>query len=128
MRRLESLRPTSSVKWATRPQVRGRLYIQHLVISAPLRELFLHAEVEREGEEGGDEPGDGEGGEGLVEAADHDAGGVVPGEGGAAVAEGPAEVPGEEGETEDPEGEEGEVGEEVVFGVEGSGEVEGCGC
>ena len=39
----------------------------------------------------------------------------MPGRGGAAVAEGPAEVPGEEGEAEDPEDEEGEVGGEVVF-------------
>ncbi len=74
-------------------------------------------EVEGGGQEGGNEAGDGEGGEGFVETADHDAGVVVPGDGGAAVAEGPAEVPGEEGEPEDPEDEEGEVGEEVVFGV-----------
>ena len=39
----------------------------------------------------------------------------MPGCGRAAVAEGPAQVPGEEGEAEDPEDEEGEVGGEVVL-------------
>ena len=39
----------------------------------------------------------------------------MPGCGGAAVAEGPAEVPGEEGEAENPEDEEGEVGGEVAL-------------
>ena len=66
-------------------------------------------EVKRQCQERGDEAGDGEGGEGFVETADHDAGVVVPCGRGAAVAEGPAEVPGEEGEAEDPEDEEAEV-------------------
>ena len=74
-------------------------------------------EVERQCQQRGNKAGDGEGGEGFVETADHDAGVVVPRGGGAAVAEGPAEVPGEEGEAEDPEDEEAEVREEVVFGV-----------
>ena len=85
-------------------------------------------EVEGQCQKRGDQARDGEGGEGFVEPADHDAGAVVPGEAGAAVAEGPAEVPGEEGKPEDPEDEEGEVGDEVVFRVEGEGEVEGGGC
>lgn len=85
-------------------------------------------EIERQCHEGGNEARDGEGGEGFVETADHDAGVVVPGDGRAAVAESPAEVPGEEGEPEDPEDEEGEVGEEVGFGVQREGEVEDGGC
>lgn len=52
----------------------------------------------------------------------------MPGDGGTAVAEGPAEVPGEEGKTEDPEDEEGEVGEEVVFGIQGESQMEDGGC
>lgn len=52
----------------------------------------------------------------------------MPGGRGAAVAEGPAEVPGEEGKAEDPEDKEGDVGEKVVFGVQGEGEVEDGGC
>ena len=74
-------------------------------------------EIKRQGQKRGDKAGNGEGGEGYVETALHDAGVVVPGDGRAAVAEGPAEVPGEEGEPKDPEDQEGEVGEEVVFGV-----------
>ena len=116
VRRVEPF-PTTSVERTAGPHIRRTLDVQHLVVAAPLRGLFLHAGVEREGDEGGDEARDGEGGEGFVEAADHDAGFVVPGEGRAAVAEGPADVPGEQGQTEDPEDEEGEVGEEVVSGV-----------
>ncbi len=74
-------------------------------------------EIKRQGQKRGDKGCNGEGGEGFVETADHDAGVVVPSDGRAAVAEGPAEVPGEEGEPKDPEDQEGEVGEEVVFGV-----------
>ena len=98
-----------------RPQIRRPLDVEHLVVRAQLRRRPLHAEVERGCQEGGDEARDGEGGEGLVEAADHDARVVVPGCGRAAVAEGPAQVPGEQGEAEDPEDEEAEVGGEVVF-------------
>ena len=52
----------------------------------------------------------------------------MPGDGRAAVAEGPAEVPGEEGETEDPKNQEREIGEEVVFGVQREGDMEDGGC
>ena len=41
----------------------------------------------------------------------------MPGDGSAAVTEGPAKVPGEEGKTEDPEDEKREVREEVVLGI-----------
>lgn len=116
VRRLRPFR-ASSVKGTARPQIRRRLDIKHLVVPPQLRGAPLHAEIERQCREGGHEARDGEGGEGFVEAADHDAGVVMPGQGRAAVAEGPAEVPGEEGETEDPEEEEGKVGEEVVFWV-----------
>ena len=105
MRRLEPL--GTPVEGTTRPQVRRSLDIEHLIVTPQLRGLPLHAKIERGSQQGGDEARDGEGGEGLVEAADHYAGVVVPGERGAAVAEGPAEVPGEEGESEDPEDEEG---------------------
>ena len=88
----------------------------------------MDPDIEGQGQEGGDEARDGEGGEGFVEPADHDTGVVVPGEGRAAVAEGPAEVPGEEGEAEDPEDEEGEVGEEIVFRGQSEGEMEDSGC
>ena len=77
-----------------------------MVVTSQLGGVSLHADIEHQCQEGGDEACDGEGGEGFVETADHDAGVVVPGGRGAAVAEGPAEVPGEEGETEDPEGKE----------------------
>ena len=115
MRRLKPL--GTPVKGTARPQVRRSLDIEHLIVTSQLRGLPLHAKIERGGQQGGDQAGDGEGGEGFVETADHDARVVVPGDGGTAVAEGPAEVPGEQGESEDPEEEEGEVGDEVMFGV-----------
>lgn len=92
MRRLEPFR--TAVEGAARPQIRGRLDVGHRVVPPQLGRRPLHAEIEGQGHEGGDEARDGEGGEGLVEAADHDARVVVPGDGRAAVAEGPAQVPG----------------------------------
>lgn len=92
MRRLEPFGP--AVERTARPQIRGRLDVEHLVVPPQLGGPPLHVEIEGQGQEGGDEAGDGEGGEGLVEAADHDARVVVPGDGRAAVAEGPAQVPG----------------------------------
>lgn len=126
MRRLEPFR--TAVEGTARPQIRGRLDVEHLVVPPQLGGPPLHAEIEGQGQEGGDEARDGEGGEGLVEAADHDARVVVPGDGRAAVAEGPAQVPGQQGEAEDPEDEESEVGGEVVARVQGQGQVEGGGC
>ena len=126
MRRLRLLH--APVERTARSQIRGRLDIEHLVVTSQLRGVSLHTDIERQCREGGDEACDGEGGEGFVETADHDAGVVVPGGGDAAVAEGPAEVPGEEGKAEDPEDEEGEVGEKVVSGVQGEGEMEDGGC
>ena len=101
MGRLNPLR--TSVKRTTRPQIRRRLDIQHLIVTSQLRRISLDVQIERQCQERGDQARDGEGGEGFVETADHDAGVGVPGDGGATVAEGPAEVPGEEGEPEDPE-------------------------
>ena len=116
-RRLGSREPlrTAAVERTARPQIRRRLDVEHLVVFPPLRRRPPHAEVERGRQQRGHEARDGEGGEGLVEAADHDARVVVPGCGRAAVAEGPAEVPGQQGQAEDPEDEEEEVGGEVVF-------------
>lgn len=126
MRRLKPL--CTSVKRTTRPQIGRGLDIQHLIIASQLRRIFLNTEIEGQCQKGGNEAGDGEGREGFVETADHDAGVVVPGDGRAAVAEGPAEVPGEEGEAQNPEDEQGEIGEEVVFGIQGEGEVEEGSC
>ena len=126
MRRLKPL--GAPVEGTTGPQIRGPLDIKHLIVTPQLRGCSLNAEIECQCHKRGNEARDGEGGESFVETADHDAGVVVPGDGGAAMAEGPTEVPGEEGEAEDPEDEEGEVGEEVVFGGQGEGEVEGGGC
>lgn len=95
--------PDRSPKWRARPEIRGTLHVEHLVIASELGRGALDAHVEEEGKEGGEGAGDGEGGEGFVEAADHYAGFVVPARHDAAVAEGPSEVPGEEGEAEDPE-------------------------
>lgn len=126
VRRLKALR--TAVKGTAGPQIRRPLDIEHLIVTPQLGGFPLDPEIEGGCCECGDEARDGEGGQGFVETADHDAGVVAPGDGCAAVTEGPAEVPGEEGEAEDPEDEEGEVGEEVVFGVEGQGEMEGGGC
>lgn len=54
----------------------------------------MNAQIKQEREDGGESAHDGEGGEGFVEPADHDAGFVVPARDDAFVAEGPAEVPG----------------------------------
>lgn len=86
--------------------------------------MSLNTKIECQCQERGNKARDGEGGEGFVKTADHDAGVVVPGDGRAAVAEGPAEVPGEEGQPEDPEDEEGKVGEKVVFEIQDEGEME----
>lgn len=115
MRRLKSLR--ASVKRTTRPQIRRPLDVKHLIVTSQLRRIFLNTEIERQCQKRGHKARNGEGGEGFVETADHDAGVVVPGDGGAAVAEGPAKVPGEEGEAEDPEDEKREIGEEIVFRI-----------
>lgn len=88
----------------------------------------MNTEIERQCQKRRNKARDGEGGEGFVETADHDAGVVVPGDGRAAVAQGPAEVPGEKREAQNPEDEEGEIGEKVVFGIQGEGEMEDAGC
>lgn len=85
-------------------------------------------EIERQCQKRGNKARDGEGGEGFVETADHDAGVVVPGDGRAAVAECPAEIPGEEREAQNPKDEEGEIGEEVVLGIQGEDEMKDGGC
>ena len=102
--------------------------IQHLIITSQLRGISLDTDIERQCQKGGNKARDGEGGEGFVETTDHDAGVVSPGDGRAAVAKGPTEVPGEEREAQNPEDEEGEIGEEVVFGVQGEDEMENGGC
>ena len=126
VRRLKALR--TAVKGTARPQIRRPLDFEHLIVTSQLGGFPLDPEIEGGCRERGEEARDGEGGQGFVETADHDAGVVAPGDRGTAVAERPAEVPGEEGEAEDPEDEEGEVGEEVVFGVQGQGEMESGGC
>ena len=68
---------------------RRALDIQHLVVFAQLGALALDAHVKQKRENGGQGSRDGEGGNGLVETTDHDAGFVVPGADDAAVAEGP---------------------------------------
>lgn len=89
----------------------------------------MDAQIKRESEDGGESAHNGERGEGFVEAADHDAGFVVPARYDAFVAEGPAEVPGQEGEAEEPEDCKGCVDEEIDFGLERAGEMEeGSGC
>lgn len=67
---------------------------------------------------------DGECGHGFVETAHHDAGFVVPCCWYAMVTKRPAQVPGQEGEAEDPEEGEGGVAVEVVLGGEGTEGVE----
>lgn len=76
----------TSVKRTARPQIRRRFDIQHLVVTSQLRRDSLDTEIERQCQKRGDKARDGEGGEGFVETADHDAGVIVPGDGGAAVA------------------------------------------
>ena len=79
-RRLEPLPASSSfVKGTAGPQIRRRLDVEHLVVPPQLGRTPLHVEIEGRARERGDEGRDGEGGEGLVEAADHDARVVVPG-------------------------------------------------
>lgn len=126
MRRLKPLR--TCMKWTSRPQIRRAFDIQHLIITPQLRGVSLNTEIERQCQKGGNKARDGEGGEGFVETADHDAGVVFPGDGRAAVAEGPTEVPREKREAQNPEDEEGEIGEEVVFGVQGEDEMEEGSC
>lgn len=67
----------------------------------------------------------GEGCASLVEPADHDPSLTLPDEQGAAMAECPSDVPGDEAESEDPEDEEAGVVGEVEFGREGAEVVEG---
>ena len=82
------------MKRTCRSHIGRALDIQHLIISAARLTPALDLDVEGEGEEGGEGPRDAEGGASFVHSADHDAVAVVPGAGCAAVAEGPAEVPG----------------------------------
>lgn len=104
MRRLKAL--GTSVERTTRPQIRRTLDVKHLIVASQLRRGSLNPEIERQHQKRENKARDSEGGEGFVETADHDAGVVVPGDGRAAVAESPTEVPGEEGEPEHPEDEE----------------------
>lgn len=72
-----------------------------------------------EGEAGSSHSGESKGRQGLVDAADHDAGFVVPVRDVASVREGAADVPEEEGHSEHPEDGEEEVAGAVGFGGEG---------
>ncbi len=92
-----------STEWRARPHVRGPFHVEHWVVFAQLGGVALDAHVENEREDGGESACDCERRHGFVETADHDASFVVPSRDGATVAEGPGEVPGKEGEGEDPE-------------------------
>lgn len=93
----------SRVERGTRPHVGGGLDIQHLVVFPELRAAALDTDVESEGGDSGNGTDDRECGEGFVETADHHTGFVVPVDDHAAVAEGAAEVPGQEDEAEEPD-------------------------
>lgn len=101
-----------------------RLYIAHLVVSAPSLGLPPDLYIQDERNDGRQCATDREGSQCFVHPADGDTGGVVPSVFDAAVTERPGEVPGEQGQADEPADGQDSGGDHMSGWVEGAGEVD----
>lgn len=98
----------------------GGFLVEHRVVGAAARGDAARAQVDEEGEGGGDEAGDGERGKRFIQSADHDTAFVAPCRRCAAVSEKGTDIPRQEGKANDPEGGVDGVDGEIDFRREGA--------